>query len=170
MPPWFILIASNPGPRRSSIARNEIYLDTGALEVLHKLTEGEFTAPALADATGRALARIVRDLNRLERHGLVRVVGQKGEHKVYKAVSRSFEASYASARHLLEHLKTGMDKIARGKAEGTMSMATFRTTEERAREVFDQMQQLRKRLSEMEAEEEPETGSLVTFFFGGWKE
>ena len=152
------------------MARNEVFLDTGALEVLHKLTEGEFTAPALADATGRALARIVRDLDRLERHGLVQVVCQKGEHKVYKAVSRSFEASYASAQHLLEYLKTGMDKIARGKAEGTMSVATFRTTEDRAREVFDLIHQLRERLTMMEAEEDPETGPLVTFFFGGWKE
>ncbi|GEM89798.1 hypothetical protein ODE01S_12320 [Oceanithermus desulfurans NBRC 100063] len=145
-------------------------MDTGALEVLHKLTEGEFTAPALADATGRALARIVRDLNRLERHGLIQVVGQRGEHKVYKATGRSANATADTAKHLLEHLKTGMDKIARGKAEGTMSAVFFRTTEERAREVFDLIQQLRERIAEVSAEEEPETGPLVTVFFGGWKE
>ncbi|WP_287409944.1 hypothetical protein [Oceanithermus sp.] len=152
------------------MAGYEVFLDTGALEVLHKLTEGEFTAPALADATGRALARIVRDLNRLERHGLAQVVGQKGEHKVYKATGRSASATADTAKHLLEHLKTGMDKIARGKAEGTMSAVFFRTTEERAREVFDLIQQLRERIAEVSAEEEPETGPLVTVFFGGWKE
>ncbi|ADR35875.1 hypothetical protein Ocepr_0415 [Oceanithermus profundus DSM 14977] len=152
------------------MARNEVFLDTGALEVLHKLTEGEFTAPALADATGRALARIVRDLDRLERHGLVQVVGQKGEHKVYKATGRSASATVDTAKHLLEHLKTGVDKIARGKAEGTMSAVFFRTTEERAKEVFELIRQLRERLAALEAEEEPETGPLVTVFFGGWKE
>ncbi len=152
------------------MARNEVFLDTGAIEVMHKLTEGEFTAPALADATGRALARIVRDLDRLERHGLVRVVGQKGEHKVYKATGRSASATADTAKHLLEHLKTGVDKIGRGKAEGTMSTVFFRTTEERAKEVFELIQQLRERLAALEAEEEPETGPLITVFYGVWKE
>ena len=152
------------------MARNEVFLDTGAIEVMHKLTEGEFTAPALADATGRALARIVRDLDRLERHGLVEVVGQKGEHKIYKAVSRSFEATMGSTQHLLDHIKTGMDKIARGKAEGTMSAAIFKATEEQVKEVFDMIQQLRERLTEMDAGEEPEEGTMLTAFFGVWKE
>ena len=152
------------------MARNEVFLDSGSIEVMHKLTEGEFTAPALADATGRSLARIVRDLDRLQRHGLIEVVGQKGEHKVYKAINQSFEASINSAQHLLDHFKKGMDKIARGKAEGTMSAAIFRTTEDRANEVFELIRQLRERLAEMESEQEPETGPMVTVFFGGWKE
>ena len=153
------------------MSQKEFFIDTGMLDLFHALAEGPATVPALADATGRPVARVARDIDRLLKRGYVEVVGKKGENNVYRGTKKSIPATADSGKHMLEHLKKGVDLVVRGKAKGTMSSAVIKTTEEKASKIFDMIVELRERITEIHQEaEEPAEGALVTVFFGLWIE
>ena len=149
------------------MGQSEFFIDTGMLDLFHALAKGPATVPALADATGRPVARVARDIDRLLKHGYVEVVGRKGEHNIYQGTGKDIPATASSGKHMLEHLKKGVELLDRGKARGTITSAVLKTTEEKANEIFDMILKLRERVSEIDREgEEPAEGPLVTVFFG----
>ena len=152
------------------MGQSEFFIDTGILDLFHELAKGPATVPALADATGRPVARVARDIDRLLKRGYVEVVGRKGENNVYRGTGKDIPSTADSGKHMLEHLKKGVDLLARGKAKGTMSSGVLKTTEKKANEIFDLITELRDRVRAIEKEEEPAEGSLVTVFFGAWVE
>lgn len=148
------------------------HLDPGLWVIMRALMDAPGSPSELAARTGFPLARVVRDLDRLRRHGLLEERGFKWvagpfQERVYALKDVPVEIPLSGLKALLQEVERGALAVARGQAKGFVSLVSKRVPAERARELLAEVARFRARL---EGEPEGESGVLLSVALAPWVE